>query len=76
MLIGPEYFPSLRAAEEARLTEALERRRIALDRRPPAPDSFSLRLHRLLTRSGRQVAQCRSELEEVGSPLQAGPGRA
>ncbi len=44
MLLGPAYFPHLRDAEEKALADALERRRIALERQPSPSRSRLLRL--------------------------------
>ncbi len=76
MLVGPEYFPTMRAAQEAVLVQALERRRIAEERTPGRSHRPARRLLTVLSHSRKQVEECCAQLDEAGSAWQAGAHRA
>ncbi|WP_210479849.1 hypothetical protein [Naasia sp. SYSU D00948] len=71
MLVTTEYFPSLRAAEERALTDALERQRVVAERLRLDRPARGMGLRRLVSRSRQQVQECCSQLEEACADWQA-----
>lgn len=73
MLVSASYFPHLRAAEETRLRQELERRRVADERAPVAVRArWWTALARLTADPGRRVEECCEALEEAASPRAEG----